>query len=243
MLSAVQGIAFGYVLCGIILAVVFGLAVGNYACSLVHRLPRGKLLLDKTPYCGSCGHLLGVKDLFPMISAILLKHRCRYCSVQFPTSHTWTEALVALLFVLTFLQHGFTEQFFLIACIGVFLITLAAIEANDHMILRKVLICVVVAGMVYRVLLDHHIYGFFAGALFGGMIGAALQYKSIKKVGHIYVLPPLAQLLAVGGLCVGKNNLPLFLALFAGFYLLGKLFKLPITAPFGLAVMIVVMYF
>lgn len=242
-MDAVTGIPFSYVLCGIILAVTFGLAVGNYACSLVHRLPRGKLLLDKTPYCGSCGHLLDVKDLFPMISAIMLKHRCRYCGVKFPTSHTWTEALVALLFVLAFLQHGFTEQFFLIAIVAVFLITLAAIEANDHMIMRKVLISVAIAGMIFRVLIDHTIFGFFAGALFGGMIGAALQYKSIKKVGHIYVLPPLAQLLAVGGLCVGKNGLPLFLALFAALYIAGKLFRLPITVAFGLSVTLILLYF
>ncbi len=242
-MDAVTGIPFSYVLCGIILAVTFGLAVGNYACSLVHRLPRGKLLLDKTPYCGSCGHLLDVKDLFPMISAIMLKHRCRYCGVKFPTSHTWTEALVALLFVLAFLQHGFTEQFFLITIVGVFLITLAAIEVNDHMIMRKVLISVAIAGMIFRVLIDHTIFGFFAGALFGGMIGAALQYKSIKKVGHIYVLPPLAQLLAVGGLCVGKNGLPLFLALFAALYIAGKLFRLPITVAFGLSVTLILLYF
>jgi leader peptidase (prepilin peptidase)/N-methyltransferase len=243
MLAAVSGIPFNYVLCGVILAVTFGLAVGNYACSLVHRLPRGKLLLDKTPYCGSCGALLSVKDLFPMISAMLLKHRCRYCGTKFPTSHTWTEALVALLFVLTFLQHGFTEQFFLIAFIGVFLITLAAIEANDHMIMRKVLLCVAVSGMLYRVLLDGTIYNFFAGALFAGLIGTAIMHKRIEKVGHIYVLPVLAQLLAVGGLCVGAHNLPLFLALFAVLYVVGRLFKLPVTVPFGLAVMVPVLYF
>jgi leader peptidase (prepilin peptidase) / N-methyltransferase len=243
MFAAVHGVAFGYVLCGVIIAVMFGLAVGNYACSLVHRLPRGKLLLDKTPYCGSCGHLLGVKDLFPVLSALSLKHRCRYCGVKFPTSHTWTEALVALLFVLAFLQHGFTEQFFLIAFIGVFLITLAAIEANDHMIMGKVLLCVGVSGMLYRTLLDHSIYNFFAGALIGGMIGAALMHKHIKKVGHVYVLPLLAQLPAVGGLCVGLSKLPVFLALFAAFYIAGRLLKLPITAPFGLAVMAIILYF
>jgi len=242
MLAAVTGIPFGYVLCGIILAITFGLAVGNYACSLVHRLPRGKLLLDKTPYCGSCGKLLSVKDLFPVISAVMLKHRCRYCGTAFPTSHTWTEALTALLFVLTFLQHGFTEQFLLIAFIGVFLITLAAIEANDHMIMRKMLICVAISGALYRVLIDHTIYDAFAGAFFGGLIGTIIMYRHIQKVGHVYVLPPLAQLMAVGGLCVGLRQLPLFLALFAGVYLVGKLLKWPVTVTFSIAVIVPVMY-
>lgn len=243
MLEAVNHLPFAYVLCGVILAVVFGLAAGNYACSLVHRLPRGKLLLDKAPYCGSCGTLLGVKDLFPVISAVLLKHRCRYCGAPFPTSHTWTEALVALLFVLLFLRFGFTEQFLLVALIGIFLITLAAIEANEQRIMGKVLVCILVPAMIYRTLQDGTIHNFFSAGLFGLMIGAVLQFRQIKKVGHIYSLPAFAQLLAVGGVCVGAQKLPIFLMVGAGLLVLGKALKWPVSVGFALAVMAVVMYF
>lgn len=243
MLDGVQGISFSYVLCGIIWAVALGLAVGNYACSLVHRLPRGKLLLDKPPYCGSCGTLLKTKDLFPVISAVLLRHRCRYCNAPFPTSHTWTEILVALLFVLAFLQHGFSEPFYLIVFIGVFLITLAAIHANEGIIMGKVLLCVVVAGMLYRTLQDGSIYGFFAGGLFGLILGTVIKYKDVRRVGHIYSLPQLAQLLAVGGICVGAHAFPAFLVLFGVFYIAGKLAgKIPLTVPFGFAIMLPVLY-
>lgn len=243
MLDAVQNTPFGFILCGIILSVTFGLAVGNYACSLVHRLPRGKLILDKTPYCGSCGHLLDVKDLFPVFSALLLKHRCRYCSQPFPTSHTWTEVLVALLFVLAYLKFGFGQEYFMVALLGVFLITLAAIEANEHMILSKVLLCVALSGIVLRTLFDQVIFGFFGGGFIGLIIGLLLTHKQVKRVGHIYSVPPLAMLTAVGGMCTGTEKLPVFLALFAVFYVVGKLFgKLPITVPFGLAVMLPVMY-
>ena len=99
MLTAIQTMQPNYMWSGIIWAVVMGLALGNYACSLIHRLPRGRLLLDKAPYCGSCGTLLQVKDLFPVISAVLLRHRCRYCGTPFPISHTVTELLLAGLFV------------------------------------------------------------------------------------------------------------------------------------------------
>lgn len=242
MFNGVADISLGYVLCGVIWSVAMGLAVGNYACSLVHRLPRGKLLLDKTPYCGSCGTLLGVKDLFPVVSALMLKHRCRYCGAPFPTSHTWTEALVALLFVLAFFQYNFTESYLLIVAIGVFLITLAAIEVNDGIIMGKLLLCVLVPAMILRTLLDHSIYPFFEGGLYALIFGAAIQYKEIKKIGHVYMPPPLAQFLALGGICVGVQSLPQFLVLFALFYVVGKLLKLPITVPFGSAVMLVLMY-
>jgi len=232
MFDAIQGIKFGYVLCGIIWAVALGFAAGNYACSLVHRLPRGRLILDKKPYCGHCGAELQVRDLFPVVSALLLRHRCRYCRTPFPVSHTWTEILVGLLFVLAFFEHGFSERFLLIILIGIFLITLAAIEANERLIMGKILLCIAVFGMLNRVLWDGTIYHFFNGALFALVIGSVLWRKQIKPAGHIYTLPKAVELLAVGGLCVGDQGLILFLPLFAMFYALDWLIR-KILSSFG----------
>jgi prepilin signal peptidase PulO-like enzyme (type II secretory pathway) len=250
MFDAVAGVQFNYILCGIIWAVALGFAVGNYACSLVHRLPRGKPMLDKTPYCGTCGTLLKVKDLFPVVSALLLRHRCRYCGTPFPVSHTWTELLVGLLFVLAFFEHNFTEQYILIVGLGVFLITLAAIEFNDGIIMGRILICVIVFGMLYRTLSDGTIYGFFQGGMAGLIAGVLLWRRQIRKVGHIYVLPRQAELLVIGGICVGIHRFAEFFFLFAVFYLLlalwdkirGRVRAPFITIPFGLAVILPVLY-
>lgn len=243
MLAGVVEHSFTYILCGIIWAIALGFAFGNYACSLVHRLPRGKPLLDKTPYCGSCGKLLGVKDLFPVVSALMLKHRCRYCHAPFPTSHTWTELLVGLLFVLAFLRYNFSEAYMPVVAIGTFLITLAAIQVNDHMLMRGILVCIAVSGMIFRTLVDHSLFGFVMGGLYGLLVGVALQYKYIKKVGHVYVPPPLAQLIAVGGICVGAAGLPAFLVLFAAFYLVSRVLEsVPVAVPFGFAVIVSVLY-
>lgn len=242
MFTAVADLSTPYILMGVIWAVALGFAAGNYACSLVHRLPRGRLLLDKTPYCGNCGTLLKVKDLFPVVSALLLRHRCRYCGQKFPVSHTWTELLVGLLFVLAFFQYNFTEHFILVALIGVFLITLAAIEANEKLIMGKVLACVAIAGMLNRAVLDGSIFPFFMGGLYALLIGVLLTHKHTRKVGHIYVPSQPAMLCAVGGLCVGEALLLQFLALFAVFYFAGRILKLPLTVPFGFAVMLPVLY-
>ncbi|MDE3060480.1 MAG: prepilin peptidase [Pseudomonadota bacterium] len=250
MLAAVAGIPFGYVLCGVIWALALGFAVGNYACSLVHRLPRGRLILDKKPYCGSCGTELQVRDLFPVLSGLMLRHRCRYCGAPYPVSHTWTELLVGLLFVLAFLAHGFSEPFMLIVALGVFLITLAAIHANEGIIMGRILLCVTVFGMLLRTLEDGTLYGFFQGGLAGLLVGAALWHRQIRPSGHIYTLPPPALLLAIGGLCVGIRAVPVFLVFFLAFYgidwLMGKLMRSPqpvlITIPFGLAALLPVLY-
>lgn len=248
--SAIHTMQPAHILMGIIWAVALGFAVGNYACSLVHRLPRGRLILDKKPYCGSCGAELQVRDLFPVASALMLRHRCRYCKAPFPVSHTWTEILVGLLFVAAFFQYNFSEQFLLVTTLGVFLVTLAAIEANERMVMGKILLCIVVTGALWRTLADHTIYNAFQGGLLALVAGALLWRKNIKRVGHIYVLPTPALLLTIGGLCVGQGGLLAFFALFGWAYaidwLLRKLLhsKTPplITVAFGLAVMLVVMY-
>lgn len=248
MFDAVWDMKIGYVLCGIIWSLACGFAVGNYACSLVHRLPRGKLILDKTPYCGNCGTLLQTVDLFPVFSALWLRHRCRYCKQPYPVSHTWTELLVGLLFVLAFFKYSYGQEFLLVSIIGVFLITLAAIEANDDIIMGKILLCLVVAGMIYRTFTDHSIYGFIEGALIGGLVSAFLWRKQIQKVGHIYVLPPAAMMITAGALCVGEKQLltfAIFMLAFCGiFFIFASLRhkKFILSVPFGFSVMLLVLY-
>jgi len=244
LLALLVGLLFGQTAGGALAALVFGFMAGNFACSLVYRLPHGKSMLADAPYCGTCAHPLSERDLLPVIGALMLRHRCRYCGTPFPTSHTWTELLVGLLFVLAFLHYDFSEQFLLVALIGVFLITLAAIEVNEGIVMGKILLAVVVFGMLNRTLIDGTLYNFLNGGLLGLIVGALLWRKQIKPTGHIYTLPKQAQLLAAGGLCVGGHGLPVFLGLFGLSYVLFRVSrkKLLMTVAFGLAVMLPVLY-
>lgn len=240
----------GFVLAGVIWSVALGFAAGNYACSLVHRLPRGRAILDKKPYCGSCGTPLATRDLFPVVSALLLRHKCRYCAASIPKTHFWTEILIGALFALCYLRFGFSQSYFLIAALGVFFVVLASIEVNDRIVMKSVLIAVAVLGMVTRTYLDGGIYGFFYGALYGAIVGAVLWRRDIQRVNHIYVLPPPAQLLAVAGLCAGEQGiLPMFLLLavfFPALLLLhrarGGEGKPPMSIAVGFSVMVPLMF-
>jgi len=250
MFDAIHGMEAGHILQGIILSVMFGFAAGNYACSLVHRLPRGRLILDKKPYCGTCGTLLQVKDLFPVISALMLRHRCRYCRTPFPVSHTWTEILVGLLFMLAFFQYNFSEQYFLIVLIGIFWITLAAIQANENMIMERIVLCIIAFGFLFRTLQDHTLYGAAAGGFYALIFGALIWRKQIKPVGHIYALPKVVELMIVAGICVGIEYLPQMLLLTGWFYSVDYMLRKVadwekpalITVAFGTSTMLVLMY-
>lgn len=214
MFTAMQTMETQWIWSGVIWALVMGLAAGNYACSLIHRLPRGRLLLDKAPYCGTCGTLLEVKDLFPVVSAVLLGHKCRYCKTPFPISHTVTELLLASIFVFSFLRYGFGEMSVLIYVLSSFIIILAAIEVNEDLIMGKVMICIIVVGMVMRTFLDAGLFNFVQGGLFGIILGAIIWRKGLAKVGHIYRLPVQGELMAMSGLVVGAAAFHHFLLAF-----------------------------
>jgi len=248
MLNAIQGMDASYIWSGVIWALVCGLAVGNYACSLIHRLPRGKSLLGDAPYCGTCAAPLQPIDLFPVFSALWLRHKCRYCHTPYPISHTITELLVAALFILTFFQYNFSDVGVLILAIGTFLIILATIEVNEKIIMGWVILCVLVFGMLLRTLVDHTLFNFVLGGLFGIIIGALLWRKKIVKAGHIYKLPVQAELLSVAGICVGADLFPKFIAvlfaLYAASWLFSKILKkaLLFTIPLGFSVLLVLLY-
>jgi len=248
MLNAIQGMDASYIWSGVIWALVCGLAVGNYACSLIHRLPRGKSLLGDAPYCGTCAAPLKPIDLFPVFSALWLRHKCRYCHTPYPISHTITELLVAALFILTFFQYNFSDIGVLILAIGTFLIILSTIQVNEGMIMGRVILCALVFGMLLRTLIDHTLFNFVLGGLFGVIVGAVVWRKKIVKAGHIYKLPVQAELLAVAGICVGANLFPLFLLVFSVVYFLAWVVskilhkQLLFTIAFSFSLMLVLLY-
>ncbi|NBO18731.1 MAG: prepilin peptidase [Proteobacteria bacterium] len=250
MFAGIEGVRLEYILDGIIFSIVFGFAAGNYACSMVFRLPRGRLLLDAKPYCGTCNTPLAVKDLFPVISAVMLRHKCRYCGTPFPVSHTWTELLIGLLAVLAFLQYNFSNEYVLLMVTGCFMVTLAAIEANDKMIMNNIIGCVAICGLIYRVLEDHGLHNSFYGGLMALIVGCLMRRKDIQQVGHIYVPPKAVFVAAAGGMCAGADGVTAYAILLTGFYyadwLLHKIRGKPgrplITVSVGLAAMLMMLY-
>lgn len=187
---------------GLIWMAALGLAAGNMATTIIHRLPRGLSLFTYNPVCGVCRAPLSTGDLFPVFSRLLLKGRCRYCGVPIPSSHLWTELASALLFCLVYLQHGFSEPMLLLCGLGIFLIMLAAIEYNEQIIERRILLGVLIFAMLYRTLQDGSIYPFLGGGFAMLMLGGALWRLRIPKATLLWPLPDAVALLTVAGVAL-----------------------------------------
>ena len=74
---------------------------------VIWRLPRGGSLSHPTwSYCPRCEHRLGALDLFPVLSFLALRARCRYCRAPISWRYPGIEFLTALLFAAVAYRFG-----------------------------------------------------------------------------------------------------------------------------------------
>lgn len=143
---------------GIIWMMVLGPAVGNYACSVVYRLPRGKTPFERHPFCGHCNADLKPIDLFPIVSWCLTRGKCRYCAGPVPSVYTVIEVVCGIVFIAYFLHFGISEQFLLYTTYAVFTVILAAIHLQQGWIAVTIYSYALACIMLARVLVEHTIY-------------------------------------------------------------------------------------
>ena len=90
----------------IVLAFVFGAIFASFITCTAWRVVRGEDWMLGHSHCDTCGHELSTADLFPVISYIALKGKCRYCGSKVPPRDLIFEIILGLLFAGTLALHG-----------------------------------------------------------------------------------------------------------------------------------------
>jgi leader peptidase (prepilin peptidase)/N-methyltransferase len=83
---------------GIIMALVYGTVVGSFLNVCIYRLPRGESLITPPSHCPQCNARLRTRDLFPLLSFLLLGCKCRYCKTPISWRYFTIEFITGLLF-------------------------------------------------------------------------------------------------------------------------------------------------
>ena len=176
----------------VVLATIFGLVFGSFLNCFAWRLAHGESVAKGRSHCTSCGHTLGVWDLFPLFSWLFLGGKCRYCRAKISIRYPLTELSFAVITVLTLLKYDLTPLFLRnwILCGCLFLISLVDLEVFEipfgAVITALVTWFVFVpfigtdgTGFVFKDLLLHLSSAFvFPGVL---MLIAAVMSKILKK--------------------------------------------------------------
>ncbi|MCR4776292.1 MAG: prepilin peptidase [Saccharofermentans sp.] len=90
----------------LVLAFLFGSVFASFITCTAWRVVRGEDWVKGHSHCDTCGHELSTADLFPIVSYIALKGKCRYCGSKVPPRDLIFEILLGLLFAGTLALHG-----------------------------------------------------------------------------------------------------------------------------------------
>jgi leader peptidase (prepilin peptidase)/N-methyltransferase len=111
-----------------------GAVIGSFLNVVIHRLPRRESVVFPPSRCPSCGAGIRPRDNVPVLSYLLLRGRCRSCSVRIPLRYPVVELLAALAAVAMYHRFGLTLPLVLFLPFSWSLVVLAFIDA-EHQIL------------------------------------------------------------------------------------------------------------
>lgn len=246
----------------IVVLFFLGLVLGSFVNALVWRLHKKKDWVSDRSECDHCHHKLGAFDLIPVVSWMLLRGKCRYCSKPIHDSPI-TELVLPLLFIGSYLfwpQPLEGEVLFLFVFWMVFLVGFAVLAVYDirwFLLPNKVVFSLIVLALVQltlqTLLFDGSLREVF-GSILGVLIISGTFYTLFLLSKGTWIGFGDVKLGIVLGILAG-GPLPAILLLFVA-SLLGMIVSLPLLVvgrasrkshlpfgPFLLLAMVVVQLF
>ena len=165
---------------GVVLAGFMGLLCGGFASLAAHRLARDQPIIGASSRCPSCRASLGIGDLFPLLSWLVSRGRCRQCGAPIGARYPLVEGVVAVLFIAVYLERGATPTGLLLGALAVGLATLSAVDLEIGVIPDSILAVLAPLGVIYRYAggsraLDDILISVIGGAFAGG-VAYAVHY-------------------------------------------------------------------
>jgi len=112
---------------------IFGLIIGSFLDVIVSRFHTGKSINGRSR-CMSCGHTLSWYELFPFLSYVILRGRCKSCGGHIPTRLLLMELITAISFLLVYFNTETFSMFLFGLVLMSLLIVIAAYDMR-HMVI------------------------------------------------------------------------------------------------------------
>ncbi len=177
-----------------------GLVIGSFLNVCIDRLPRKESILSPPSHCTACGQQLKPLDLVPVVSFLLLRGRCRYCTAPLPWRLPAVELGTGLLFAFLWYRLGPSVQLLLLTTYTSILLMVLFIDLEHRLVLNVVSYPAIVLALVAAPFTPNQT---ILRLLLGGLVG--------------FVIFLIIALVYPGGMGMGDVKLATFLGLVTGF--------------------------
>ncbi len=160
----------------LLIILLAGLCFGSFITLASYRLPRGEDVIVRPSRCPQCGTKLGVRDLFPVLSWLASRARCRHCQKPVHWRYPATELVTALLFLLAYQRLGIGWPLACVLGLAVGLMVMVVADFEHYIIPDEVHWFLLPLGVAYGIAVERDWTEILSGAGLGLGIGLALCY-------------------------------------------------------------------
>ncbi len=149
---------------------VFGAIIGSFLNVLSLRLNSGLSLAGRSS-CASCRKKLSWKELFPILSFLWLRGRCRECktriSWQYPAVELWT----GLIFASVFSFDKTLSENIIVLLVFCLYVSMVAYDVRHKIIPNSLVYTSVVCALLLRVVTVGDLWDWFSGPILFSFFG------------------------------------------------------------------------
>jgi leader peptidase (prepilin peptidase)/N-methyltransferase len=127
-----------------LIAALFGLVIGSFLNVVIDRVPKHESVVSPRSRCPRCGAGISPRDNIPIVSWLVLRGKCRSCSLPISAQYPLVEFVTALIFGFTAAHFGagWNLAVFLVLFTG--LVPLAIIDLYQHLLPVRIFYPVIV---------------------------------------------------------------------------------------------------
>ncbi|NNU75928.1 prepilin peptidase [Clostridium estertheticum] len=152
---------------------ILGLLIGSFLNVCIYRIPRGESISYPPSHCTSCGNKIKPYDLIPVISWIFLRGKCRKCGEKISMRYALVELTTSVLFILTYLQYGYSIYLAKYLVLIPFLIVIAMIDYDTMEVYATTTWLAIAVGIIslgVNLYLGEPVIDY----IYGGLLGAGI---------------------------------------------------------------------
>lgn len=186
---------------------ILGLIIGSFLNVCIYRIPREESIVFPSSHCINCGTRIKWYDLFPVLSYIFLRGKCRHCGEKISIRYPIIETIVGILFLFIYIKYGMSFEFIKYCFLVSFLIVIGMIDFDTMDVYFKTTISGIIIGAIFLFLewclyKKGIIYNF---DFYSYVIAAAIGYGFIAGI-----------ILLTGGMGWGDAEICLLCGIFLG---------------------------
>ena len=209
----------------------FGLIFGSFLNVCIYRLPRGLSVVSPRSACPECHTPIAAYDNIPVLSWLILRGRCRGCGARITPRYAVVELVCGLLFLLSYLQAGFSLETAKACVLCFLLVGLTFTDAEHHLLPDRLTLPGLALGLLFSLvtLVPGPSYKLFPlhfpaaptnlqvdlqlgwRSLVNSLLGAAIGAGALYAIGWVYL-----KLRKVPGMGLGDVKLMAMVGAFLG---------------------------